>query len=612
MADEQIGIEIEIKGSQKTLKSVKDLKDAVKELEKTASEADYGSDEYLKATKSAEDLKKKMAELSGDASKKLGQSLNDLKRQYKELKVALSEASDPHEFKRLSAELNDVEGKIGDMNDAASLAVGSGVEQLQKSIGLVGEGLRNFDFEKVKIGFKGIGNAMSAAAPLLLVAAIGALIENFDKVKEVIVQIIPALDSTSKATHQLERENKKLVETNKIVITSLENELRILEVSGASQAQILAKKKELIAVKIKELESDNALQKSRIVDIEQNDSLLESSNRLIVNLYRKTGLTKEAEALEKAIALQKYSREKEFTDKIRENEISISKLKTDLVVDQINNDKKVADSANKNFNDAEKRRQEELKKIGEANKAKEEAIKQFSTNSRNLLAEEQAADTAAKKKKADEDLKIEIAKFDEEQRLKKENEEKKKKLDEETAKAKAQLEKESFNAAKNLSDAVFAIQIGNAKKGSAEETKLKKQQFQINKAFAVTQATIDGIRAVQTVLATYPLPLSIPIAAATGVSSAANIAKIASAKFEGGASSGSVSAPSVGSGSTNLPTPPTIQQSNTTTQFDNQGNNLGQSNQRQVIDITGKVSVSQNDIEEKQKRADRLKVQTTF
>ena len=321
MADEQIGIEIEIKGSQKTLKSVKDLKDAVKELEKTASEADYGSDEYLKATKSAEDLKKKMAELSGDATKKLSQSLNDLKRQYKELKVALSEASDPNEFKRLSAELNDVEGKIGDMNDAASLAVGSGVEQLQKSIGLVGEGLRNFDFEKVKIGFKGIGNAMSAAAPLLLVAAIGALIENFDKVKEVIVQIIPALDSTSKATHQLERENKKLVETNKIVITSLENELRILEVSGASQAQILAKKKELIAVKIKELESDNALQKSRIVDIEQNDSLLESSNRLIVNLYRKTGLTKEAEALEKAIALKKNSREKEFTDKIRENEI---------------------------------------------------------------------------------------------------------------------------------------------------------------------------------------------------------------------------------------------------------------------------------------------------
>jgi len=612
MADEQIGIEIEIKGSQKTLKSVKDLKDAVKELEKTASEADYGSDEYLKATKSAEDLKKKMAELSGDATKKLSQSLNDLKRQYKELKVALSEASDPNEFKRLSAELNDVEGKIGDMNDAASLAVGSGVEQLQKSLGLVGEGFRNFDFEKVKIGFKGIGNAMSAAAPLLLVAAIGALIENFDKVKAVIVDIFPALDSVSASTKALEKQQRLLTESNKTLIANMENSIAILKANGASTKEIFEAEKKLIETKIAALKVDNEVLKSKVNDIIANDSITESIDRITISLLRKTGQDKSAEVLEKAIAINKAERAKEFTDKLLENNIAIGKAETELAVLQINNDKKVTESANKNFDDAEKRRQEELKKIGEANKAKEEAIKQFSTNSRNLLAEEQAADTAAKKKKADEDLKIEIAKFDEEQRLKKENEEKKKKLDEETAKAKAQLEKESFNAAKNLSDAVFAIQIGNAKKGSAEETKLKKQQFQINKAFAVTQATIDGIRAVQTVLATYPLPLSIPIAAATGVSSAANIAKIASAKFEGGASSGSVSAPSVGSGSTNLPTPPTIQQSNTTTQFDNQGNNLGQSNQRQVIDITGKVSVSQNDIEEKQKRADRLKVQTTF
>lgn len=612
MADEQIGIEIEIKGSQKTLKSVKDLKDAVKELEKTASEADYGSDEYLKATKSAEDLKKKMAELSGDATKKLSQSLNDLKRQYKELKVALSEASDPNEFKRLSAELNDVEGKIGDMNDAASLAVGSGVEQLQKSIGLVGEGLRNFDFEKVKIGFKGIGNAMSAAAPFALIAAIGFLIENFAAVVDFVKTATGTWSDEEKAVKRATKAYEAQTKVTTELVTQYDNELKILEAQGKSEGKILEVKKLKIAAQIQQLKASVAVQEATINEIKANDDLSESLSRATAWVQRKLGNEQAALLYEATIQFQKNERIKEEQTKKEEALRTISSLEADLVVLQINNDKKVADSAKKNFDDAEKRRQEELKKIGEANKAKEEAIKQFSTNSRNLLAEEQAADTAAKKKKADEDLKIEIAKFDEEQRLKKENEEKKKKLDEETAKAKAQLEKESFNAAKNLSDAVFAIQIGNAKKGSAEETKLKKQQFQINKAFAVTQATIDGIRAVQTVLATYPLPLSIPIAAATGVSSAANIAKIVSAKFEGGASSGSVSAPSVGSGSTNLPTPPTIQQSNTTTQFDNQGNNLGQSNQRQVIDITGKVSVSQNDIEEKQKRADRLKVQTTF
>jgi hypothetical protein len=115
-------------------------------------------------------------------------------------------------------------------------------------------------------------------------------------------------------------------------------------------------------------------------------------------------------------------------------------------------------------------------------------------------------------------------------------------------------------------------------------------------------------------LATYPLPISIPIAAVTGISSAANIAKIASAKFDGGVSGGGGSTPTGSIGSTQLPTPPTINtpQNNTNTQFDSQGNNLGASNQRQTIDITGKVIVTENDIREQQNRANKIKAQTTF
>jgi hypothetical protein len=616
MADEKIGISVEVKGTGAGIKSVKELKNEVQKLEETASKADFGSDEFKKATEEANKLKGKMTEISGAESTKMTTSLKGLQQEYKKLKVALSEAANPEEFKRLSKELNDVEGKIGDINDAANIATGSGVEQLNKGIALVGEGFRNFDFEKIKIGFKGIGQAMSAAGPLLLVAAIGALIENFDKVKAVVVGLFPALDSVSASTKALEKQQLLLVESNKILIADMENSLSILKATGASTKEIYEEEKKLIETKITALKVDAAVLQSKLADIKTNDSLWESILRVGLEIAKAAGLRSLAEQQEKALAINKAERAKEFTDKLLENNIAIKKAETELALLKINFDKKEEEDNKTKAANAEKRRQDELKKIGEANKAKEEAIKQHSANSRNLLAEEQAADTAAKKKKADDDLKIQIAAFDAEVAAKKKAEDDKKKLEEQTKNGKAALEKASFDAAKGLSDAIFAIQIGNAKKGSAEELKLKKQQFNVNKAFSVTQATIDGVKAVQGVLAQSAFygPFTVPIAIATGISAAANVAKIAAAKFDGGGASagGGGAAPQIGS--TSLPTPPTINNpnNNTSTMFDAQGNNLGQSNEQRTSQQPIKVFVTETDISEIQNRANKLKTQTTI
>jgi hypothetical protein len=618
MADEKIGISVEVKGTGAGIKSVKELKNEVQKLEETASKADFGSDEFKKATEEANKLKGKMTEISGAESTKMTTSLKGLQQEYKKLKVALSEAANPEEFKRLSKELNDVEGKIGDINDAASIATGSGVEQLNKGIALVGEGFRNFDFEKIKIGFKGIGQAMSAAGPLLLVAAIGALIENFDKVKAVVVGLFPALDSVSASTKALEKQQLLLVESNKILIADMENSLSILKATGASTKEIYEEEKKLIETKVAALKVDAAVLQSKLADIKTNDSLWESILRVGLEIAKAAGLTLLAEQQEKAIAINKAERAKEFTDKLLENNIAIKKAETELALLKINFDKKEEEDNKTKAANAEKRRQDELKKIGEANKAKEEAIKQHSANSRNLLAEEQAADTAAKKKKADDDLKIQIAAFDAEVAAKKKAEDDKKKLEEQTKNGQAKLFEASFNAAKGLSDAIFAIQIGNAKKGSAEELKLKKQQFNVNKAFSVTQATIDGVKAVQGVLAQSAFygPFTVPIAIATGISAAANVAKIAAAKFDGGGASsgggGGGAAPQIGS--TSLPTPPTINNpnNNTSTMFDAQGNNLGQSNEQRTSQQPIKVFVTETDISDIQNRANKLKTQTTI
>lgn len=617
MADEKIGISVEVKGTGAGIKSVKELKNEVQKLEETASKADFGSDEFKKATEEANKLKGKMTEISGAETTKMNTSLKGLQQEYKKLKVALSEAANPEEFKRLSKELNDVEGKIGDINDAASIATGSGVEQLNKGIALVGEGFRNFDFEKIKIGFKGIGQAMSAAGPLLLVAAIGALIENFDKVKAVVVGLFPALDSVSASTKALEKQQLLLVESNKILISDMENSLAILKATGASTKDIYEAEKNLIETKISALKVDAAVLQSKLADIKTNDSLWESTIRLGIAISRNTGNSTLADQQQKALDINKAERAKEFTDKLLENNIAIGKAETELALLKINLDKKEEEDNKTKAEEAKKRKQDEVNFFKEKNK---ELLDDYNNYQK---SKEEIDKKAQEEKEKAEDLAIE-AEIQADQK-KFEADKKKRELDlaefkkQEAAKMSARqaLEKASFDAAKGLSDAIFSIQIGNAKKGSAEELKLKKQQFNINKAFAVTQAIMDGRRAIQTVLASYPAPFNIPIAIATGISSAANIAKIASAKFDGGgASSGGAGESAVATpqiGSTSLPTPPTINtpNNNTSTMFDEQGNNLGQSNDQRTAQPI-KVFVTETDISEIQNRANKLKTQTTI
>lgn len=615
MADEKIGISVEVKGTGAGIKSVKELKNEVQKLEETASKADFGSDEFKKATEEANKLKGKMTEISGAETTKMNTSLKGLQQEYKKLKVALSEAANPEEFKRLSKELNDVEGKIGDINDAANIATGSGVEQLNKGIALVGEGFRNFDFEKIKIGFKGIGNAMSAAAPLLLVAAIGALIENFGAIVEFVKTATGTWSdeeiAVKRATKAYETQTKVTTE----LVTQYDNELKILEAQGASEKKILEVKKLKILAQIQQLKASVAVQEATIKEIQANDDLSESLSRATAWVQRKLGNEQAALLYEATIQFEKNERIKEEQEKKEEALRTISSLEADLVVLQINNDKKVAESNKKTSEERRKIAEDDAKFLREKNN---ELLTDYNNYEK---AKQDAEKKAAEGKSKAEDLAIE-AEIQADQK-KFEADKKKRELDladykkVEAAKMSARqaLEKASFDAAKGLSDAIFSIQIGNAKKGSAEELKLKKQQFNINKAFAVTQAIIDGRRAIQTVLASYPAPFNIPIAIATGISSAANIAKIASAKFDGGGASGGESgggsAPQIGS--TSLPTPPTINtpNNNTSTMFDEQGNNLGQSNDQRTAQPI-KVFVTETDISEIQNRANKLKTQTTI
>jgi hypothetical protein len=113
---------------------------------------------------------------------------------------------------------------------------------------------------------------------------------------------------------------------------------------------------------------------------------------------------------------------------------------------------------------------------------------------------------------------------------------------------KYELAAASMTALADLSSALEAAGVLNAE-----------QAFKVNKALMIAQSTMGGIQAVNAVLADLTLPtvVRIPLAVATGISAAANVAKIAATKFNSSTSptsnTPSSTGASGGAGSTTAP-----------------------------------------------------------
>lgn len=114
-----------------------------------------------------------------------------------------------------------------------------------------------------------------------------------------------------------------------------------------------------------------------------------------------------------------------------------------------------------------------------------------------------------------------------------------------------------LEASQNLSDAFFDYKLSKATKGSAEELKLEKQKFEINKKLQVAQAIMQGVQATQAAFASgsaipFVGAVTGPLfAAAAAATSALNIAKIKGTTFESG--SMSTNTPSATTPAVNIP-----------------------------------------------------------
>ena len=531
-------------------------------------------------------------------------ALQAIKKELKEMK-SLALNGDGVAAKRV-AELTD---KLEDLKDETKSLKGSGIEKLTGSFSLLTEGFRNFDTDKLKIGFKGLGNAMSAIPIFFLIEGLKLLVDNFPALYDGFKNFFDLTSDGEKKVKALNKELENTKAVNESMATSLSNEIKLMEAQGKSQDEILAKRKELNAVKIKELEIDIELQKAKIEEIITNDSIIESLYRKAAAIQRAAGNDKAADAIEQSILKDKLARAKEQTDLIRKDLITIATLKNDIAVEEV----KVENNKNAQLKASnDKAKADRLKEIEDSQKLFEQVVaeeskrqdildKQDAEAKAKLAADREKAtrDSQALQIKANQDVYDAYAKADEEELKRKEA----------VKLAKLKIENDTFDAARGLSEAFFAYQLSAAEGNEEAQLEIRKKAFAVNKAFQLSEATIDGIRAVLNSYATAPPGFKIASAVAAGAVAAASIAKILATKFDGGKAGGAGSVkPQISTGSNSGNSNPSQQQvpqnqaSNPQgTNFDAQGNKIEQ-----------RVYVLEEDITDTQNRIARVSEQRKF
>ena len=205
--------------------------------------------------------------------------------------------------------------------------------------------------------------------------------------------------------------------------------------------------------------------------------------------------------------------------------------------------------------------------------------------------------------------KEDIAAIEEEYRLRDLEAEKaasdeKKRLAQEEFDRKIGLAEGYANSVNSLAGNIFAISNNLGAQDEKSKEARAKRQFNVQKALNLSLAVIDGVKAVQASLAQSPIaigpipnPAGIASLAFAAITSAVNIAKIASSQYKGGSSGGGGGgAAGGGGGAPNIPTPPPFEPS----QFFGLGE--GKDNGKPKTNAPVKVYVTETDITKTQNK----------
>jgi hypothetical protein len=407
-------------------------------------------------------------------AKQADDSLRGLTKQLKDLRVEQSRVVEgSSDWKRLGREINELEGKIGDLGDRFNTLRGSGVERLNSSFGLFREGLVSADFGKAKIALQGIGQAMSAIPVLLIVTGIMKLIENFDKLRnsggllgqvfkgigEIITTVTDAITDFTDWLGITTVESEKLAETQlnnskalqDAVTERYDAEIRLAKAAGKNTEDL--EKKKVMAVRQSLLEQINLKAKAAVMDGELSQEELKNLDELRKALTENYIQEKEMDLKANKEKVERVKKRNE--DILKENDSLTRKLE-DQQIALIEND----------------RNREEAKLLLDLERAKEDIEKSGAIKAvkyQSLLIAEQTY----QKGLADIDKKF---RAQAEEEKKKAEEEEQKRLADIAANNKAQ-EEQALSDLKNL----LALRLEVTAQGSEEQLNARLNQLETEK-----------------------------------------------------------------------------------------------------------------------------------
>ena len=554
-----------------------------------------------------------MANKDGFGFEVPGQVINS----YKDLKNAIKAAKDEQvsvsekfgassaEYKKASKSVADLNDKMEDLNDSSRSLKGSGIERSAQGFSQLGEGLRNLDFDKVKIGLGAIKSALAATGIMLIVQGVMYLIQNFEELSKgsgLLAKALRVVGDVIQGAVDLLYEF-----TDLIGITNSE-----LDKQGEAIADYATKTTEALQAQNKEFDNQMKVAKAAgksTVELEKaKQQAIIDTNKLILEqiiaFVRAGGeLDEEKKKLFNAsIQFVKDARVEQKVIEINHNKEVNAEYKKHI------KDKQDTDAAyNAAYEKSLTAQRDAQSKAWETERQeKEKNAKLYGDFQNNWLKEQGDTEWANSMDNPDNPKsplnETNIAN------------QKKRKADEKAAinetLAVAQLASENQAQMVNF---LFDLKRSRLQKGSAEELKAAKRQFQINKAIAIQSSIISGIQGVINALSAQsviPEPfgtiLKVATAVGVGIAATVNTAKIASQQFnEGGGSSGGEASASVGGGATATAAPPSINNvANTppsTTQFDSTGKNLSTPVKAQVVET--ELTATQRGVERFQEQA---------
>lgn len=558
-----------------------ELKQQISLQTKALNQLTVGTDEFnatqedlIKLQAQRIEVEKKIPSLFQERIKGAIDESNSLKQLKADLKAAQSAAlNGDGKAAQKVAELKD---KIDDLKDSTKSLQGSGVERLNTSMQLLTQGFADFDADKVKTGFKGIGAAMSAIPLILLIEGIKALIENFDVVVKFAKELTNSFSAAEKNVRELTKSSEENLIVNKNLIAAYDSQIALLTAQGASEKDIIELKKKKIQVQIAEAEDIVRLNSAKAAEILLNDSVSDSIQRVTISLMRKIGQDEAADKLEATINFSKKERIKEELKAIQDAQVGIQASKTALLVLDIEYNKKQVDNY--------KKANEERRKINEDNlklseQAYNESLAYIETQDK-MYTEQQKQNEQAyidsleylneetkrlNNQRLIDDVadantrlinvemfggnylaaQLDLLNAEREQELlnteltesqraeitaKYRQQERQLKTDE--------IQRDLTSASNltsslgNLSNALYDVRRSNLEKGSQEEIDAAREQFDINKAFAIATTTINGAAGLINAFTLQPFYLAVAAAAGVALDTAAQIAVISSSKFQ--------------------------------------------------------------------------------